>query len=163
MDFVDKLGVFNPSILRYDFTQEYKQVLEVISRIENLPSEMLDFSNYKWAYSIVKSRSFSINLKDLSPKLGLNITDRTQSVMLLPIIDLANHAPRASNSSFNSSSLKLTSHGLDLRSDRVFQAGEEFVFQYSSKLANKPLLKSYGFTIQRNPLDYFIVKLNDVC
>ncbi|KAI5969200.1 hypothetical protein CANMA_001753 [Candida margitis] len=101
------------------------------------------FPNYLWASLILKSRAFPAYIID--PNLPKN------EPMLLPVVDLLNHNPKA----------KVEWSCLDgafiFESDDVSK-GEELFNNYGQK-GNEELLLAYGFAIENNPADSSALKI----
>lgn len=102
------------------------------------------FPNYLWASIILKSRSF--------PAYLLSDSEFKQDeAMLLPLVDLLNHSPRAkvnwsvSDSFFN------------FKSDSLPSSGE--LFNNYGRKGNEELLLAYGFVLENNESDSSALKI----
>lgn len=111
------------------------------------------FPSYLWASIIMKSRSFpSYLLKEaLSDVDPLDLLQEDVA-MLIPIVDLLNHNPKAKVSWGGADGLfKLESHD-------VYSAGDQVFNNYGQK-GNEELLLAYGFCIENNPADSVALKI----
>lgn len=101
------------------------------------------FPNYLWASLILKSRAFPAYIID--PSLPKN------EPMLLPVVDLLNHNPKAK------AEWCCADGGFLFQSDGV-PKGEEVFNNYGQK-GNEELLLAYGFAIENNTADSAALKI----
>lgn len=111
------------------------------------------FPAYLWASMIMKSRSFpSYLLKECL--VSVDDLDLLQEdvAMLIPLVDLLNHNPRAQVSWGGlNGSFVLEAHG-------SFASGDQIFNNYGQK-GNEELLLAYGFCIENNPADSVALKI----
>lgn len=111
------------------------------------------FANYLWASMILKSRSFPAYL--LKDNIESKHTFKDDEVMLLPLIDLLNHNPKAL--------VHWSVNKLDDQAYFNFKADQdnEFpeVFNNYGQKGNEELLLAYGFVIEGNPADTTALKI----
>ncbi|KAI5959294.1 uncharacterized protein KGF55_005444 [Candida pseudojiufengensis] len=108
------------------------------------PQNWTSFPNYLWSSLIFKSRSF--------PTYIIDKTVPKNESMLLPVVDMLNHNPKAkvqwtcNNESFV------------FETDSVIPNGEEIFNNYGMK-GNEELLLAYGFAIENNVADSVALKI----
>lgn len=96
------------------------------------------FEDYLWGHLIVTSRAFPLNI--------INKDSNEWEVMLLPLIDLLNHKPKADVEWKNiNDGFKIVTKSTDLNNFELFN-------NYGPK-GNEELLMAYGFTIPNNQFD----------
>ncbi|ODV65830.1 SET domain-containing protein [Hyphopichia burtonii NRRL Y-1933] len=111
------------------------------------------FANYLWASMILKSRSFPAYL--LKDNIESKHTFRDDEVMLLPLIDLLNHNPKALvHWSVNKSDDQAY---FNFKADQDNEYPE--VFNNYGQKGNEELLLAYGFVIEGNPADTTALKI----
>ncbi|KAI5967224.1 hypothetical protein KGF57_000439 [Candida theae] len=101
------------------------------------------FPNYLWASLILKSRAFPAYIID--PSIPKN------EPMLLPVVDLLNHNPKAKVEWSRAGT------GFLFQTKDVNQ-GQEIFNNYGQK-GNEELLLAYGFAIENNPADSAALKI----
>lgn len=116
------------------------------------PENWTSFPNYMWASLILKSRSFpSYLLKDCKDVAPVDIC-QPDVAMLLPVIDLLNHNPRAK---VTWSTLENT---FEFESEDQLSPGEQLFNNYGQK-GNEELLLAYGFCLEDNSADSVCLKI----
>ncbi len=130
-------------------TQKLRECGIVVS---DEPSERAQIiSDLAWSMSAVSSRAFHLNFSSCSP--ASNSPESINSRRLLPLIDFLNH-------SFDPAcKVEATDSGLEVRSLRDIQAGEELTIKYG-ELSNDALLLDYGFIADENPFDTLQLKFH---
>lgn len=115
------------------------------------------FSQFKWAFMIISSRGFSMMI------------DRAPRRILMPFVDFLNHNQNKSISFSYSRNNEEEAYSLDdmasrysfdiLPKDVSFEKGEQ-IFLFYKAHSNENLLLHYGFALENNINDVFIIKLN---
>ncbi|SGZ49981.1 CIC11C00000002709 [Sungouiella intermedia] len=120
---------------------------------EDNHSNWTSFASYLWASMIMKSRAFpSYLLKECLTTVDALDVAQEDVTMLIPVVDLLNHNPKALVSWGGASgSFKFESHDDYSRGDQVFN-------NYGQK-GNEELLLAYGFCIENNPADSVVLKI----
>lgn len=146
-----------------DYHTSYTKFNSTFYSLEELPRDMLQEDAYKWAWSMVQSRAFSLTHSELVSVFGLKIEsveleDENIPVMI-GILDLMNHHPRPINSTFLPHKTFEVQNSTDpvfvLKADREQEYGDEFVFRYGVK-NNYSLMMLYGFVVENSSDDYFL-------
>lgn len=107
------------------------------------------FANYLWASLILKSRSFPAYLLQATVK---DATFKQDEAMLLPVIDLLNHDPRAKVN------WAVSEDGFfNFKSDSVVP-NQQLFNNYGMK-GNEELLLAYGFCLEDNAADSAALKI----
>lgn len=116
-------------------------------------SNWTSFPSYLWASMIMKSRSFpSYLLKNILSDVDPLDLLQEDVAMLIPIVDLLNHSPKAQVSWGGADGLfRLESHD-------VYNSGDQVFNNYGQK-GNEELLLAYGFCIENNPADSVALKI----
>lgn len=116
--------------------------------IENWTS----FPNYMWASMIVKSRAFPSYLLEHCPSVNKADLCQPDAAMLLPVVDLLNHSPKANVSwDCHDDVFDFISHDPSAPGDQVFN-------NYGQK-GNEELLLAYGFCLDDNSADSVCLKI----
>ncbi|KAK6198608.1 uncharacterized protein RJT21DRAFT_122193 [Scheffersomyces amazonensis] len=123
-----------------DFDKYFEQEA---SKVENWTS----FPNYLWASLILKSRSFPTYLLKESIKRDI----KQDEAMLLPLVDLLNHDPKAKVNWL------VDSNSFTFKSDNP-TFGDQLYNNYGMK-GNEELLLAYGFALENNIADSVALKI----
>lgn len=122
---------------------------------------------FRWAATIFGSRSFTSQvLDDTLPADQARLSHRNKEDgpydllklfsdrfgVLLPLLDILNHRPGVQVEWLARSSF------VGLQVLQPYQSGQELCNNYGPK-DNEGLLLSYGFTIQDNPFDHFVISI----
>lgn len=103
-----------------------------------------NFPNYLWASIILKSRSFPAYLLSDSQF-------KQDEAMLLPLVDLLNHSPRAKVN------WSVSEGFFNFKSDSLPTSGE--LFNNYGRKGNEELLLAYGFVLENNKSDTSALKI----
>lgn len=101
---------------------------------------------YKWAATVITSRSFPGSALRLNPRLT-DINSLGATSVLLPGLDLLNHSPTARVT------WQWTEEACCIRPDRELSSGAEIFNNYAPK-SNEELVMGYGFSLFKNPSDH---------
>jgi hypothetical protein len=158
------LQSLNKSYFLRSFRKSKQKLIDALGDVEGLPTEMLEDDAIKWAYFHTESRVFDVKEVELnqwfhnvSPSSAVNA--ETESVFLVPVIDMSNHLPRPYAEQLKEHYYAVqypAKYGDDyiLRADRNQTAGEEYVWSYGLK-NNLQLMETYSFVLENNLNDYF--------
>ncbi|OAP58176.1 hypothetical protein AYL99_07266 [Fonsecaea erecta] len=119
---------------------------------------------FRWAATVFGSRSFTSQVLDATLPADLATIHRRQHPydlvklfgdhfgVLLPLLDLLNHKPAAQVE------WQAHYHFVGLQILEPYESGQELYNNYGPR-DNEGLLLAYGFTIQHNPFDHFVVSI----
>lgn len=147
-----------------DYYSSYIRFNSTFYSFQEIPNEILQEDAYKWAWSMIQSRAFSLSIFELNSAFGVvpqqsSVSYDENIPVMISVLDLMNHYPRPINSTNLSHKIldvELTPFPtFVLKADRYQKSGDEFVFRYGVK-NNYSLLVLYGFVIEESSDDYFL-------
>lgn len=125
------------------FEEIYNSI--VLKSLDAKDIKWFSFSAFLWAHLIFTSRAF--------PERVISPNCCESSVILLPVLDLLNHA--------NRTKVEWSSNedgDFIFRFDELLSAGVEITNNYGAK-GNEELLLGYGFVLEDNEFDSFALKI----
>lgn len=136
----------------YEFNYyDLKNLHEYVSDVDH--DNWTSFPAYLWASVIFKSRSFpSYLLKECAIEISELDLLQEDVAMLIPMVDLLNHSPKAQVTWGGSNGL------FSLESMDTYLSGEQIYNNYGQK-GNEELLLAYGFCLEGNPADTVALKI----
>lgn len=136
----------------YEFNYyDQKNLYEYVSDVDY--DNWTSFPAYLWASMIFKSRSFpSYLLKECATATSELDLLQEDVAMLIPMVDLLNHNPKAQVTWGGSNSV------FSLESMDIYLSGEQIYNNYGQK-GNEELLLAYGFCIEGNTADTVALKI----
>lgn len=152
----------NISDLIPDLSVPHSRYLSAVQPLQNIPKGMLELDAFKWAYSILSSRSFKVSLEavvSLYPTyfIPFNVRNQVYVSILIPVLDLINHCPLPPYiQPIIPLKLNSSSQTIELVTDRNQTAGQELVNFYGMK-NNLEHIQAGGFVVKRNPYEYFYI------
>eukprot|EP00466_Bigelowiella_natans_P020399 jgi/Bigna1/134142/aug1.24_g8850 len=147
-------GLAGVSLARKEALAHLQKTHEVLTpsltKMGVFQAETLSKENLTWAYSMVRSRSFS-----LSPD---NDTILQQGFLMAPFADLINHH-NIGPLTEQQYAYNVTTKTLEIRADQDYAGGEEVFISYGA-LSNPHLLLNYGFSLPDNILESIGLKVS---
>lgn len=136
-----------------------------------LASDICDFDVWKWADSIITSRSIGLAGARVDAAWHSSFVCPTFSeascaemfdigsvadIVLVPTLDLCNHAGPRRNARWD---LRHPSEELILISEKAIEKGDEITISYGDDKTNTELFFNYGFSVPGNPNWSFFITL----
>jgi len=134
----------------------YLQIRTLNKYPDKFPAKAFTYENYEWAYAILFSRAVRLNFDDLPP-----------FVALVPYIDMINHSPGSQTyitAKMDGVKLPLGMSTEErcavVLADKYYARYEQIYISYGPK-SNGQLLMLYGFSLERNVMDFVEVPMSN--
>lgn len=122
----------------------YKSLHDVLVNSESSPyknASALEYPEFCWALNTVSSRHIVMHGHDMD-------NDPNQVLMMMPFMDLLNHAPTANTAIYPLVDKMHDNHSyLVLKALKDIEEDEQLTISYGN-LSNMHLIQKYGFTLQ---------------
>lgn len=144
-----------------EWQKEWAQCRELITKSKPDLGARLEWTLYLAAATYISSRAFPSTVLSQTPQLP-NLDDDTPSdPVLLPGVDIANHARAQPVSWITHTGSQAPVSRVAIVPHRATPAGQEIFNNYGPK-PNAELILGYGFTLSNNPDDTIILKVGGV-
>lgn len=145
----------------HDWRKEWTQCREIVSKSKPEWGTQFEWNLYLAAATYISSRAFPSTVLSDTPQLP-RLDDETPSdPILLPGVDIANHARGQPVSWITHTGPDTTVPRVAIVPHRPTLAGQEIFNNYGPK-PNAELILGYGFTLPNNPDDTIILKVGGI-